>query len=131
MPVYPPELRNEGVVGGAVLELKVDAQGKLTSVRTLRASHPQFEQSATEAIKKWQFAPALKDGQPVESRSRIAFVFETQQEMADIKWRIPPRPALGSFTVIRPNEPIQDESAADGKAPAAEPTTPAPAAPQK
>jgi TonB family protein len=134
MPVYPPEFRDSGVVGGAILEIKVDAQGKLTSVRSLRASHPAFEKAATDAINRWQFAPAMKDGHAVESRTRIAFVFETQQDMADIKWRIPPRPALGSFVVIRPNEPIQDEPpAADGKEAPAAPASPAaetPAQPQ-
>ena len=125
MPVYPPALREAGVVGGAVLELHVDAAGKLTDVKTMRASHPEFEASAVEAIKKWSFAPAQKDGSPVASRTRIAVVYETSEKMADLKWRVAPRPALGSFVVIRPDEPIQDEPAA--AAPGSPAATPAPA----
>jgi TonB family protein len=126
MPAYPPALREAGVVGGAVLELRIDGVGKLTHMSALRASHPEFEAAAKEALAKWEFAPAQKDGQPVESRSRIAIVFETEDEMADLKWRIAPRPSLGSFVVIRPDTPIQEngEPAAAG---AEQPAPPAPA----
>ncbi|HTO03077.1 MAG TPA: TonB family protein, partial [Opitutus sp.] len=65
MPAYPPALREAGVVGGAVLELSVDAEGKLTHLTTLRASHPEFEAAAKDALQKWVFLPARKDGQPV------------------------------------------------------------------
>jgi TonB family protein len=129
MPAYPPALRDAGVVGGAVLELKVDDTGKLTHVTTLRASHPEFEAAAKEAMSKWVFAPALKEGKPVESRARIAIVFETEGEMADLKWRIAPRPSLGAFVVIRPDEPIQlEETPAETTEPAS-PAAPAPEQP--
>jgi TonB family protein len=109
MPAYPPALREANVVGGAVLELLVDAEGKLTRVTTLRASHPEFEEAAKEAVTKWTFGPAQKDGIAVESRSRLAIVFETVGQMADLKWRLAPRPSLGSFVVIKPDKPIEDE----------------------
>ena len=129
MPAYPTALRDAGVVGGAVLELKVDETGKLTHVTTLRASHPEFEAAAKEAISKWVFAPALKEGKPVESRARIAIVFETEGQMADLKWRIAPRPSLGAFVVIRPDEPIQLEESPAETAEPASPGTPAPEQP--
>ena len=126
MPAYPPELREAGVVGGAILELQIDAEGKLTQMTTLRASHPEFETAARDALAKWTFTPAWKDGSNVASRSRIAIVFETEGEMADLKWRIAPRPSLGSFVVIRPDSPIEfEETAAEPEQPAA-PATPAP-----
>jgi TonB family protein len=129
MPAYPPELREAGVVGGAILELNVDAEGKLTHMATLRASHPEFEAAAREALSKWTFTPAWKDGSNVASRSRIAIVFETEAEMADLKWRIAPRPSLGSFVVIRPDSPIElEETPAEAEPPAA-PATPAAPAP--
>lgn len=111
-PVYPAELREKDIAGGAIFELSVDANGKLTQLKTLRASHPEFEKAARDSLEKWEFVAAKKDGQPVDSRSRVAIVFETAKEMADLKWRIPPRPALGSFTVIKPDHPITDAEAA-------------------
>lgn len=131
-PVYPLDLREKDVVGGAIFELLIDANGKLTGLKTLRASHPEFEKAGRESLQKWEFSAAKKEGQPVESRSRIAIVFETAKEMADLKWRIPPRPSLGSFTVIKPDHPITDAEAAaagvpvngaDKPAPATEPKT--------
>lgn len=120
-PAYPLNLREQGVVGGAILELVVDATGKLTRLTTLRASHPEFEAAARESMQRWTFTPAQLNGQPVESRTRFAFTFDTEQKMADIKWRITPRPRLGSMIIIRPDQPIPD----DAVAPAADPAAPA------
>lgn len=122
-PVYPPALREQGVVGGAILEMVIDATGKLTRLTTLRASHPEFEAAATESIKQWSFSPAQKDGQPVESRCRIALVFETEADMADLKWRVAPRPSIGSMIVVRPDQPLD----AQGNPSVAPAETPAPA----
>jgi TonB family protein len=107
-PAYPLGLREQGVVGGVILELLVDAQGKLNKLTTVRSSHPEFEAAARESMEKWTFTPALRDGVAVESRTRFAFTFDTEQDMADLKWRIAPRPRLGSLTVIRPDKPIED-----------------------
>ena len=124
-PAYPLSLREKGVVGGAILELVVDATGKLSRLTTLRASHPEFEAAARESLQKWTFTAAQQNGQSVESRTRIAITFETEETMADVKWRIPPRPRLGSLTVIRPNEPIPGET--PDPAPVAPTPAPAPA----
>ena len=131
-PAYPAALRDEGMTGGAILELSVDATGQLTHLATLRASHPEFEAAARESVSKWEFAPAQREGEPVASRSRIAMVFETEETMADLKWRVAPRPSLGAFVVIRPDGPIDEamfEQPAGQAAPAegAAAETPAPA----
>lgn len=132
--VYPPELRSQGVVGGAIFELMVDENGKLTQLKTLRASHPEFEKAARESLEKWEFIPAEKDGHTVASRSRIAIVFDTPEQMADLKWRIPPRPKLGSHIVLPLTEeqaaaagmtiPPAGESAPAAEAPKSEPPPP-------
>jgi TonB family protein len=128
-PAYPPDLREKGIVGGAILELVVGADGKLTRVTTLRASHPEFEAAAMDSIKKWVFTPAQSNGQPVESRTRFAFTFETEQKMADLAWRIPPRPRLGALVIIRPDHPIEDEPAPGTQAPGTPAPSGAPATP--
>lgn len=130
-PAYPVDLRDANVAGGAILEVIVDAEGKPASVKTLRASHPEFEKAAEESVKQWQFAPAEKDGKPVPSRVRLAMVFETQEQKAELKWRVPPRPSLGSFIVMKPPQQPPAEPAATtvplesspAPQPAAAPTT--------
>jgi len=122
-PVYPAALAAKGEVGGAILELTVSANGFPTAVKALRSSHPEFEQAAIAAVNQWAFVPAKKDGVPVESRFRIALAFETDVLRADWKWRFPPRPALGSYSIVHrtlPDEPAAVPGAAAPAAPAPE-----------
>jgi TonB family protein len=103
-PAYPLALAEQEIVGGAILELVVNSEGRLTRLTTLRASRPEFEQAATQAVSQWTFAPAMKDGKAVEARCRLAVVFESPDKMADLKWRIAPRPSLGSIVVGHNNK---------------------------
>ena len=116
-PHYPADLATKGEVGGVIMELVIGADGKLTTLKVLRSSNPEFEQVATDAVKQWVFNAAKKDGVPVESRWRIALSFETDVLRADWKWRFPPRPALGSYAVVHRTLPDSPPAA----------TTPAPA----
>jgi TonB family protein len=100
-PVYPEDLAKAGTVGGAILELVIGADGAVRTATVLRSSHPEFANSAHAAVKQWQFAPAQKDGVAVESRWRIAVNFSVDNKEADWKWRVAPRPSLGSFTAVR------------------------------
>ena len=70
-PVYPPNAINPGTV---VLEVTVGTEGQVEDVKTVRAA-PPFTQEALNAIKKWKFAPARLDGQPVRSVVPVAFSF--------------------------------------------------------
>ncbi len=119
-PLYPPDLHEQGVVGGAVLELTIDTSGQVKAVRTLRASHPQFEEVATNAVKTWKFSPSKRNGQPVESRWNIAISFESEDQVANYKWSIAPRPYLMNSVVWRLKEAPASAPAADTPAPANE-----------
>jgi TonB family protein len=119
-PVYPEELAQAGVVGGAIIEVIVGVDGAISKATVLRSSHPEFANAAHAAVLQWRGTPAKKDGVPVESRWRIAVNFSVDGKEADWKWRVAPRPSLGSFTVGR------------AKLPAAEPApAPAPAVPSE
>jgi TonB family protein len=102
LPVYPEALAAAGEVGGAILELAIGADGAVQSANLMRASHPEFGQAAQAAAAQWKFAPAQKDGVAVASRWRVAINFSVDGKEADWKWRIAPRPSLGSFTAVRP-----------------------------
>ncbi len=118
IPAYPPELKEKGVVGGAILELQVDEHGKLTKLTTLRASHPEFEAASREVISRWEFNPAEKDGQPVACRWNIAVVFETDQDLAELQWRVAPRPSLGTLQVLFDTTPVTENAPDSQPAPA-------------
>ncbi len=121
-PVYPAALAAKGEVGGVILELVVDASGKVTSLQVLRSSAPEFAAATEAAVKQWVFAPAELNGAPVESRFRMAVSFITDVNVPDWKWRFAPRPSIGNYTVLYRTEPLS--------LPATDPTrpvTPAPA----
>lgn len=119
-PVYPEDLAKAGTVGGAIIELIIGADGSVRNATVLRSSHPEFANSAHAAVRQWQFAPAMKDGVAVESRWRVAVNFSVDNKEADWKWRIAPRPSLGSFTAVR----AKIEPAAPAAAPAPAVTAP-------
>lgn len=118
-PAYPENLAASNTPGGAILELIIGADGTVRSVKVMRASHPEFAQSAETAVKKWIFAPAQKDGVAVESRWRIAVNFALEGHEPEWRWRVAPRPSLGSHTVVRTNRMLTPPAAAPAPAPAA------------
>lgn len=100
-PDYPADLLAKRQMGGAILELLIKADGSVSIVRVLRASHPEFGQAAEAAVRQWHFWPELKDGKPVESRWRMAVSFAINNLEPDWIWRVAPRPSLGGFVVAR------------------------------
>lgn len=105
MPAYPENLAASGTVGGAIIELTIGADGVLKNSAVLRSSHPEFANAAYAAVQQWQFVPAQQAGVAVESRWRVALSFSLQEKDPDWKWRVAPRPSLGSFTTLRAKLP--------------------------
>jgi TonB family protein len=106
LPQYPENLAAKEVIGGAVIELIVKADGTVKSVRTLRASHPEFALAAETALGQWTFNPAGQPDAPAESKWRAAIGFTIQGRPLELKWRLAPRPSIGGFIVGR-NPPAE------------------------
>ena len=123
-PTFPESMAAKGEDGGAILELVIGTFGNVESVKVLRSSHQDYADAAVAAVKNWVFAPARKDGVPVECRWRIAVAFSADGKEVDWKWRVAPRPSLGGYTVVRPKLPPVP-APASATAPAAAPV-PAP-----
>jgi TonB family protein len=121
LPVYPEALAAQDVMGGAIVEITIRADGTVREVRTLRASHPEFAAAAETAIRQWVFLPREGPGRPVESNWRMAIAFSTQGRNVDLKWRVAPRPSIGGFIVGRlPTTPPAATTAPQLTAPAPE-----------
>jgi periplasmic protein TonB len=76
-PVYPPELKAQGIDGGyAIVHFVVERDGTLTQVRLGKESSPGFGASALGAVAKWKFKPAIKGDQPVRVMVTIILPFE-------------------------------------------------------
>jgi TonB family protein len=65
-PAYPLELMRHNVGGTVILYGIIHTDGTVGSVRVLRSVDERLDQFAGEAIAKWQFRPATRNGAPVE-----------------------------------------------------------------
>ena len=64
-PAYPLELMRQNVAGTVILHAVILADGTVGTVHVLRSVDERLDQFASEAIAKWQFQPATKNGAPV------------------------------------------------------------------
>ena len=72
-----------------VVEFTVDVDGKATDIKVVDPKGSGFDEAAIEAIKKWHFTPAKKDGvsvpmrvrQPIRYRSEPEVIFELIEGM--------------------------------------------------
>ena len=75
-PDYPAEARRRGIEGETVLELTVDAAGRVSFAEVAVSSgHPVLDAAAVRAVKAAEFVPAKAGGEAVESPARIRLVF--------------------------------------------------------
>ena len=77
-PVYPESLEKAERQGNVLLAGRIDASGHVEDLRVVSASHKDFVQPAAEAVRAWQFRPAMRDGKPVEIFANIGVRFRLQ-----------------------------------------------------
>ncbi len=76
VPVHPAELLAQGVAGTAKVSCSIDAQGTVTAVEVVEATHPQFGEALAAAARQWKFEPAVKDHQYVAATAVIPYSFK-------------------------------------------------------
>ena len=80
-PRYPLEMRRKGIMGEAIVKWVVTADGRITALELVRASRPEFGQAALESVAKSRYAPAIKNGRPVNCRIMQPIVFRLNEEL--------------------------------------------------
>ncbi|HVY36869.1 MAG TPA: TonB family protein [Polyangia bacterium] len=79
--VYPPEAEAAGVAGSVTFSIVIDETGKVGAIKVLDPGpHPKFAAAAEQAVKQFQFSPAVINGKPtaVEIEYRYEFVLHKQ-----------------------------------------------------
>jgi len=74
----PPVRRSEipdGVTGSVIVEVTIDAQGKVIETRLLQGLGYGIEQKVIATLFNWRFRPATKDGVPIPSKQDVYFRF--------------------------------------------------------
>jgi TonB family protein len=74
-PEYPEEARKAKKQGTVVLSVVIGSDGTVGDVSVTRSLGSGFDEKAVEAVKKWEFEPASKDGRPVAVRVDIQLDF--------------------------------------------------------
>lgn len=57
-PLYPPELRQIGRMGGVFVEFSINQEGAVVEARSVAETDPRFGEQAVRAVSQWRFAPA-------------------------------------------------------------------------
>lgn len=77
-PRYPDSLKREGVSGVVAVTIVIDETGTVASTAVAKSSHPDFERPALDAVSKWKFKPAKKDGNPVKVKVTLPLRFSVE-----------------------------------------------------
>ena len=79
-PAYPDRMREAGIEGTALLRLRVAADGTTQEIRLLRsAGHRLLDEAAQAAARRWEIAPALRNGLPIEAWVEVPVRFRLDE----------------------------------------------------
>lgn len=80
-PDYPREALRAGAEGIVMVRAQVDANGIPTQVEVVdRSGSRELDRSALDAVRKWRFTPAMKDGRRVASTVQVPIEFRRAQQ---------------------------------------------------
>lgn len=85
--VVPPRLRPAGAIRAVTLEFEVTAEGVPVGIEVIESGGPELDAAFLRAVRRWRYAPAVRDGLPVRVRWRARQLFGGPE--------VPPRPPGG------------------------------------
>ncbi len=74
-PTYPPAMKMKGISGMVVVNVVIDSAGEVENVAVRKSTHPEFEDPAVKAVRRWRFKPAKKDGDAIRARVAVPLKF--------------------------------------------------------
>lgn len=76
-PDYPARAMRNGESGEVMVQVEIDAGGRPTRVDVVQSSRSRdLDRAAVRAVQRWQFSPAIRNGQPVSSRVLVPIQFD-------------------------------------------------------
>ena len=73
---YTDEARRSGITGEVVMEIVVRRDGSVSDVKLLRGLGGGLNDRARQAVRQWRFAPATRQGVPVDVIVEVAVEFK-------------------------------------------------------
>ncbi|MDB4975017.1 MAG: uncharacterized protein JWN48_3358, partial [Myxococcaceae bacterium] len=74
--VYPEQARALGLAGAVTLLVTIAVDGAVLEAGIVEPAGHGFDEAALEAVRRFRFEPARRDGQPIAARIRYRYVFE-------------------------------------------------------
>ena len=74
-PEYSQEAKAKKYEGAVILLAVVTTEGIATNIRSVKSPGMGLDEKAIEAVRKWRFKPAMKDGKPVDVQIPIEVAF--------------------------------------------------------
>jgi TonB family protein len=74
-PIYPTDLQDYSISGPVVLRVIVDEKGKPKVVDIVTPMGFGLDQAAINAVNRWEYEPAKRDGMPIKVYVRVLFNF--------------------------------------------------------
>ena len=84
-PDYTSDAREKQIKGTVLLGLTVGHDGLPQSIQIKKSLFPSLDESAVNAVRKWRFEPAMKDGQPVSMYMLVEFYFAPDAQQTDLR----------------------------------------------
>lgn len=79
-PRYPTQARRANQEGWVVVSYNIDTDGNVNGVKVLDAQpRHMFDREAVDAVERWKFKPATRNGVPVEANRQQRIVFKLNQ----------------------------------------------------
>ena len=88
-PEYPRSMRRHGLEGIVMISFTITEDGAVSNPVIIDSNNPAFEAPALDAIMKWKFEPATRDGKPVKYKARQEITFSIEGGGKDM-FNIPP-----------------------------------------
>jgi TonB family protein len=82
-PAYPLELMKQNIGGTVILYAVIHADGTVSGVRILRSVDDRLDRFASDAISKWQFQPATKNGSAIDVEATFWIPFHPVRAKTD------------------------------------------------
>ncbi len=80
LPRYPPRAEARGIEGWVRLEITTTPAGTVSDAKVVDASPKEiFDQAALEAIRRWRFKPAFREGRAVAQRATLKLRFRLEK----------------------------------------------------
>jgi protein TonB len=74
-PEYPEKAQRRRIQGTIVLAIAISNNGEIDKVKIVRRLDPDLDQAAVDAVMRWRFSPAEKDGKAVPFQTLVEVSF--------------------------------------------------------